>query len=865
MGAFKPASRPGSYGQQVAHVDNVSRLRKKQERDRNDQIKHNKQLADNHRAYNQSVDFGVEVEGKSREIALAFDDYYREINQQNELQGIQNAHASAIRNAELEQAQVNKDTDALVSLVGKTLDTGFEIYKQREAAIVKSQTNALESARITMGPSMTQLAEIRGIEGSLLDDENTTDATLQKYRDLGWTNDQLRAVIGARQSVYDLSVLNQARRAVSESSIHMFGTGVKIDGFDQTADELRNTGNVAGLNQAHTQYIQSISRQYEAATGQKLNVTALAKEIERSRAAVLSQADKVRTTNEAARIQDERLNNIKNGVQHGGADYIAERFNQHPNLIQQTFKDLETLASVTGSGVNPTLISELRKKVNPHTGRTYEQDYGVQIDRINDKIISERSQQWREHGLNQKDIVQSYLNEIYQEEVFTAAGAELVLQNARDNGVEEEGIARIQKALNARIANNDAATLKADQDWGAIVRNNPHLVGWTEETIWQMAPTNKWGHKKIDEMYKLQGRDPWLKDAKDHIKKGLTARLGVHNEGTHEHKTYVAAHRHAFETYKRDRARLGPDIEGHRKALALFDDALGPREKSLDPNGLYSVPDAAKDPNTKGFIKFQSDATGIDEEVQTLKGAHASIDRVTNSSRNVGERLKAIGEIDTSYLTDDKIKHAIANYGNINTVIDSETWNQLEILKSAIGGGQRVKTMDLLTELANARGIEIKKFEQSTEAADQVILDVQEKFGTHAAMQIKNGAPTRGQVYRVGNIGPTSTGAHLDVKLVGGGRFEPNALDNYVIVHDRELGDVPLSQVPITNTYDDHVNRGSHGIDYGIHAGDTISLINGATVLGSVPTEHGDKLSIRLPDGRVFTFLHGTTLQGGNQ
>ena len=79
------------------------------------------------------------------------------------------------------------------------------------------------------------------------------------------------------------------------------------------------------------------------------------------------------------------------------------------------------------------------------------------------------------------------------------------------------------------------------------------------------------------------------------------------------------------------------------------------------------------------------------------------------------------------------------------------------------------------------------------------------------------------------------------------------------------MGDVPLSQVPITNTYDDHVNRGSHGIDYGIHAGDTISLINGATVLGSVPTEHGDKLSIRLPDGRVFTFLHGTTLQGGNQ
>ena len=863
MGAFKPASRPGSYGQQVAHVDNVSRLRKKQERDRNDQIKHNKQLADNHRAYNQSVDFGVEVEGKSREIALAFDDYYREINQQNELQGIQNAHASAIRNAELEQAQVNKDTDALVSLVGKTLDTGFEVYKQREAAIVKSQTNALESAVITMGPSMTDLAEIRGIEGSLLDDENTTDATLQKYRDAGWTNDQLRAVIGARQSVYDLSVLNQARRAVSESSIHMFNTGVIVSGFDQTADELRNAGNVAGLNQAHTQYIQSIARQYEAATGQKLNVTALAKEIERSRAAVLSQADKVRTTNEAARIQDEQLNHAANLTKSRGADGWAERWNKNPHLIQQDFKNLETLASVTDSKVDSTFISELRKKVNPHTGRTYEQDYSVQLDRINDKIISERSLRYKVEALDQKDMTTAYIKQIQSLDDMTAAGAEKVVQNARDNGVYEENIKKIQIAANAKVNKGKESDYHADQEWAVIRRNNPHLVGFDEEAIWAIAPNAQWAEKKINEMYKIQGRDPYLKDAKDHIERALKDRLGIHGKDKIADKTYVAARRHAIENYKRNRARLG--IDGHKEALALFDDALGGKNDAFNPKVIYSVPDASKDSTTKGFVNFQSDATGITEEAVTYSGAHSSINQVTNNSRNVGERLKAIGEIDTSYLTDNEIKQAIASYGNINAPVDTETWNQLEILKSAIGGGNRVKTMDLLTELANARGIEVQKFEQATPGADQIIRDVQEKFGTHAAMQIKNGAPTRGQVYRVGNIGPTSTGAHLDVKLVGGGRFEPNALDNYVIVHDRELGDVPLSQVPITDTYDDHVNRGSHGIDYGIHAGDTISLINGATVLGSVPTEHGDKLSIRLPDGRVFTFLHGTTLQGGNQ
>lgn len=114
-------------------------------------------------------------------------------------------------------------------------------------------------------------------------------------------------------------------------------------------------------------------------------------------------------------------------------------------------------------------------------------------------------------------------------------------------------------------------------------------------------------------------------------------------------------------------------------------------------------------------------------------------------------------------------------------------------------------------------------------------------------------------VYKSGNIGPTSTGAHLDVKQVGGGRFNPKDLDNYVVVQDPELGEVPLGSVPITNTYDQHVARGSHGIDYGLYANTKVFLKNGAQVVSSTPTEHGDKLIIKLPDGRQFSFLHGLT------
>jgi hypothetical protein len=111
--------------------------------------------------------------------------------------------------------------------------------------------------------------------------------------------------------------------------------------------------------------------------------------------------------------------------------------------------------------------------------------------------------------------------------------------------------------------------------------------------------------------------------------------------------------------------------------------------------------------------------------------------------------------------------------------------------------------------------------------------------------------------YVTGNIGPTSTGPHLDVKQVGGGNFSPNALDRYVEVDDPQLGRVALSKVPVTNTQAQHRARGSHGIDYGTVSGSKVYLKNGARVVGSVKTEHGDKVTVKLPNGQQYTFLHG--------
>lgn len=120
-------------------------------------------------------------------------------------------------------------------------------------------------------------------------------------------------------------------------------------------------------------------------------------------------------------------------------------------------------------------------------------------------------------------------------------------------------------------------------------------------------------------------------------------------------------------------------------------------------------------------------------------------------------------------------------------------------------------------------------------------------------------------VYTSGNIGPTSTGPHLDLKSADGSRFELEELDDYVEVNDPEYGRVPLSFVRkktggIGDSFDEHVARGSHGIDIGLHGGTEIYLKNGAKVISSQPTAHGDLLLFELPNGKRFTKLHGKTV-----
>ncbi len=156
------------------------------------------------------------------------------------------------------------------------------------------------------------------------------------------------------------------------------------------------------------------------------------------------------------------------------------------------------------------------------------------------------------------------------------------------------------------------------------------------------------------------------------------------------------------------------------------------------------------------------------------------------------------------------------------------------------------------------------------------IIRVMQQMGVNVDQPYTTAPPARNQAfmrptlaYITDNIGPTSTGPHLDVKQQDNPNtpqnefareFSAKALDNFVVVDDPQFGRVPLSRIPVTDTFAGHVARGSHGIDYGTAKGSKVFLQNGARIVSKTRTQHGDKLVIQLPDGRRFSFLHGKTL-----
>ena len=195
---------------------------------------------------------------------------------------------------------------------------------------------------------------------------------------------------------------------------------------------------------------------------------------------------------------------------------------------------------------------------------------------------------------------------------------------------------------------------------------------------------------------------------------------------------------------------------------------------------------------------------------------------------------------------DSRLRMSDAEYDHLRALQDDYFQRQISGLDS-IEARQKKFQQDLKT-IENRRIDSIRKAELDSVKAVQEL-----RTASIKATAVTGGAP--GGAYLQGNIGPTSTGPHFDVKKQGGGFFPRNYLDPYVAVNGAPLS--TGTTVP-GGTFAAHQARGSHGWDYAFGAGrHAATLKGGAEWMGGVPTAHGEKREFKIPTGEIFSFLHG--------
>ena len=195
---------------------------------------------------------------------------------------------------------------------------------------------------------------------------------------------------------------------------------------------------------------------------------------------------------------------------------------------------------------------------------------------------------------------------------------------------------------------------------------------------------------------------------------------------------------------------------------------------------------------------------------------------------------------------DSRLRMSDAEYDHQRALQDAYFERQISGLDS-IEARQKKFQQDL-------KAIEDRRIDSIRKAELDAVKAVQDlRTASIKATAVTGGAP--GGAYLQGNIGPTSTGPHFDVKKQGGGFFPRNYLDPYVAVNGAPLS---TGTTVAGGTFAAHQARESHGWDYAFGAGrHAATLKGGAEWMGGVPTAHGEKREFKIPTGEIFSFLHG--------
>jgi hypothetical protein len=160
------------------------------------------------------------------------------------------------------------------------------------------------------------------------------------------------------------------------------------------------------------------------------------------------------------------------------------------------------------------------------------------------------------------------------------------------------------------------------------------------------------------------------------------------------------------------------------------------------------------------------------------------------------------------------------------------------------------------------------------------IIRVMQQMGVNVDQPYNPAPPARNQAfmrptlaYITSDLGSPGQ-PHLDVKQQDNpntpqnefrGRFKENELDQFVVVQDPEFGMIPVGDLRKRlpgrgDSFDQHMARGSHGIDYPTAYNSKVFVRNGARIVSKQQTRWGSMVIIQLPDGRRFSFLHGKSV-----
>jgi lambda family phage tail tape measure protein len=166
----------------------------------------------------------------------------------------------------------------------------------------------------------------------------------------------------------------------------------------------------------------------------------------------------------------------------------------------------------------------------------------------------------------------------------------------------------------------------------------------------------------------------------------------------------------------------------------------------------------------------------------------------------------------------------------------------------------------------------LKEIDQRVMAADVSVRQAQQQQTSAALVEQVTSAGLQGR-YRQGGYGPSGPrtyGAHFDIKRVGGGYFERNALDQFVEVNGRPLS----AGVTVSGGefYARRKGRPYHGgWDYqfgGDTTSATLGLRGGARWMSTRPGSYGAEAVFMTPDGKTYKIIHGTfepAAPGGRQ